>query len=113
MYLVFRLLPQPNSKMETTDLLKSKDVKRWQAALGGYDEAIKKHAKTGKRRNGLATLDKHVREAIPAAVESRRSEDAPNGYLTKEDICKIVEWKITVSGLFMSTSDFTITHSLH
>jgi hypothetical protein len=83
--------------METTELVNSKDVKRWQAALDGYDEAIKTHAKTGKRRNGLVTLDKHVREAIPAAVESRRSEDAPNGYLTKEDICKIVEWKITVS----------------
>lgn len=83
--------------MNVADLVKSKDAKRWQAALESYEESIRVHSKTGKRRSSLGKLDKHVRETIPQAVEARRSEDAPNGYLTKEDICKIVEWKITVS----------------
>jgi hypothetical protein len=83
--------------MPAADLVASSDASRWQAALDGYDEAIKDHSKTGKRRSGLVQLDKHVRQTIPELVESRRSEASPNGYLTKADICKIVEWKITVS----------------
>lgn len=83
--------------MEAADLAKSKDAERWHAALAGYDKAIEGHSKTGKRRSGLVKLDRDVRQTIPQNVESRRSEDAPNGYLTKEDICKIVEWKITVT----------------
>lgn len=82
--------------MTADRLADSNDTKRWVTAFESYDEAIKKHSKTGKRRNGLVQLDKHVRQKIPELVESRRTEDAPNGYLTKEDICKIVEWKITV-----------------
>lgn len=82
--------------MEAAELVKSKDAKRWQGALESYNKAIVKHSKTGKRRNGLVTLDEYVRQTIPQEVESRRSEEAPNGYLTKEDICNIVEWKITV-----------------
>lgn len=83
--------------MPARSLADSADTKQWLTALNDYDEAIKKHSKTGKRRNGLVQLDKHVRQKLPELVESRRTEDAPNGYLTKEDICKIVEWKITVS----------------
>lgn len=82
--------------MPVEGLAKSTDVKQWRAALASYDEAIKKHSKSGKRRSVLVQLDKHVRQKIPELVESRRTEDAPNGYLTKDDICKIVEWKITV-----------------
>lgn len=82
--------------MAGDSLAGSNDNQRWETALKSYDEAIKKHSKTGKRRNGLVQLDKHVRQKIPELVESRRTEDAPNGYLTKEDICSIVEWKITV-----------------
>jgi hypothetical protein len=80
-----------------TTLVKSKDEHLWHQALDSYDEAIKSHSQTGKRRNDLVKLDEYVRKGIPAQVETRRSEEAPNGYLTKEDFCKIVEWKITVS----------------
>lgn len=96
--------------MAGADLVKSEDAKLWQAALASYDKAIEAHSKTGKRRNELVKLDKHVRQTIPEAVESRRNEEAPNGYLTKEDICKIVEWKITVNLLVFVKSSLTCCH---
>lgn len=82
--------------MPADTLAKSTDREQWQAALTSYDEAIKRHSTTGKRRNGLVQLDKHVREMIPELVNTRRDDIAQYGYLNKEDICKIVEWKITV-----------------
>ena len=78
-------------------LAKSDDLKAWQRALDSYEAAIKSKAAEGGR---LVTLDKYVRETIPELVRQRFDEkDAHSrGHLKKEELCKIVQWKITVRG---------------
>ena len=80
----------------------------WNAAYALYDERILAHSKTGKRRAKLVALDGFVRNDIPTRLEARLANDdsgsskRPDGYLTKEEVCKIVEWKITVRSIVPS-----------
>ena len=80
-------------------LTPSSTLKDWSTALSAYDQAILAHSKTSKRRSGLKDLDDFVRNELPTKVADRQDEDeeaAKGGYMTKEELCKIVEWKITV-----------------
>ena len=81
-------------------LAKSDDSKAWQRALDSYEAAIKSKAAEGGRLKELVSLDKYVRETIPELVQQRVDEkDAHSrGHLKKEELCKIVQWKITVRG---------------
>lgn len=80
------------------NLVDSKDPARWQAALDSYPERVKQHAQTGKRRKSLVSLDEFVRTHLPVVIKARYSDASDDkGYLKKEDVCKIVEWKITAS----------------
>lgn len=79
-----------------TSLVESRDESKWRRALESYEDKIAVHSASGKRRSKLVDLDQAVRVAIPEAVNARRNDANPVGYLTKADICQIVEWKITV-----------------
>lgn len=82
-----------------SDLASSSDLERWKKAYDSYSERIRIHSKSSKRRANLVELDAFARLEIPERVKGRYSdenEDTIRGYLTKEEICKIVEWKITV-----------------
>ena len=92
-----------------SDLAASSSLADWTAAYASYDERILTHSKTGKRRAKLVALDEFVRNDIPTRLEARLANDStggaskrPDGYLTKEEVCKIVEWKITVCSLCRS-----------
>lgn len=91
-----------------SDLAASSSLADWTAAYASYDERILAHSKTGKRRAKLVALDEFVRDDIPTRLEARLATDSsgankrPDGYLTKEEVCKIVEWKITVCSLCRS-----------
>jgi len=77
-----------------TDLVSSISLDEWKAALDAYDERITTHSKTSKRRTHLVGLDHLVREKYAAVIKTRH-DDEGGAYFTKEEICKIVEWKIT------------------
>jgi len=77
-------------------LAKSDSLEDWKTAYAAYDSAIQEHAKTAKRRAKLPALDHFVTKELPALVQSRFSEEALYGYLLKDELCRIVEWKITV-----------------
>lgn len=83
-------------------LAESGDPHTWQEAFDGYISAIQKHASSAKRRGKLIELDRFVREQLPDVIKRRWSEDegtaeTPYGHLSKDELCKVVEWKITVS----------------
>ena len=88
-----------------SDLAASSSCPDWTAAYASYNERILAHSKTGKRRAKLVELDGFVRNDIPTRLEARLANDdsgasnRPDGYLTKEEVCKIVEWKITVRAI--------------
>jgi len=77
-------------------LADSDSLEEWTAAYAGYASAIQDHAKTAKRRAKLPGLDQFVRKELPDLVQSRFAEDTLYGYLLKDELCRIVEWKITV-----------------
>jgi len=79
------------SKLATSDSLED-----WKSAYAAYDSAIQAHAETAKRRAKLPDLDHFVWKELPELVQSRFTEDTVYGYLLKDELCRIVEWKITV-----------------
>lgn len=82
-------------------LLTTSPPTEWQTALSSYDDAITAHAKTSKRRSGLKELDEFVRVQLPRTAASRVQDDddaaGNRGWMIKDEVCKIVQWKITVS----------------
>ena len=85
-------------------LIPTSPLSDWQSALASYDKAITAHPKTSKRRSALKDLDDFARLELPKKVADRVNDtDAKGGYMIKEEICKIVEWKITVCLLGFGT----------
>lgn len=105
-YLLHSVLSLAASKLDLPSLLSimltpSSTLKEWSTCLSSYDQAILAHSKTSKRRAGLKDLDDFVRNDLPTKVADRQDEDcdgepAKGGLMIKEELCKIVEWKITV-----------------
>ncbi|KAJ7305731.1 hypothetical protein JRQ81_010097 [Phrynocephalus forsythii] len=73
--------------MPKGDLYSRSDPAYWRAALDLYPDAVK--AKGHKQRNLLA-LDKWYQEELPMAITQRKEK-----YLTKEELVKLMEWKLT------------------
>lgn len=84
-----------DSRHGMTALAASSSAKEWRRALDSYSAKIVMHATSAKRRAGLEALDRYVREDLPRTV-GLKAQDEGGAYLTKEDLCKVVEWKITV-----------------
>lgn len=79
-------------------LTSSSSLADWRSSLAQYDTSVAEHAKTSKRRGKLVELDEYVRVKLADSIASRE-EEAGGGWMSKEELCKVVEWKIIVSTL--------------
>ena len=79
-----------------SNLGSSSTVSEWEASLSEYSECLQSLSKTSKRRGKLPNLDHTVRVKLPESIRTRYSDEASYGYLTREELCDIVNWKITV-----------------
>eukprot|EP00904_Undaria_pinnatifida_P002693 jgi/Undpi1/12424/HiC_scaffold_5.g02096.m1 len=70
-------------------LLESDAAEDWAAAFACYEDSVRRLSEE-KGRLGLVELDAWWRTELPAALRSR----APEAFLTKEELVKVVRWKL-------------------
>lgn len=70
-------------------LLESDAAEEWAAAFACYEDSVRRLSEE-KGRLGLVELDAWWRTELPSTLRSR----APEPYLTKDELVKVVRWKL-------------------
>ena len=68
------------------DLMVSLETEEWKDALSSYGESLE-----SLKKPELLSLDDFYRNELPLRLKERDQEP----YITKEELCKLMEWKLS------------------